>query len=164
MSNRVVLEATYASLEKLVTAFLEAIDGIPDDDLSTWKPSAEQQGGGEMNTLAAMSVHTAEAAAWRIVHQIFGHDYPRDREAEFSVTASRKEIDERFATLLSRFVELIELELDVDLATLPPTIHEDHPDRTRMDWLVSTIDHTALHLGHAEIHRQLWLAERAGGQ
>lgn len=164
MSNRVILEATYASLEKLVAAFLEAIDGIPDDDLNTWKPSAEQQGGGEMNTLGAMSVHTAQAATWRIVHQIFGQNYPRDREAEFSASASREEIDERFGTLLSKFAELIEADPDVDLTSLPPTIHVDHPDRTRMDWLVSTIDHTALHLGHAEIHRQLWLAERAGSR
>jgi hypothetical protein len=113
-----------------------------------------------MNTLAAMSVHTVQAGAWRIVHQVFGHDYPRDRDAEFTATASRAEIDAMFDTMLRRFVELIEEQPDVDLSAMPPTIRESSPDWTKLQYLVSLVEHTALHLGHAQITRQLWLAER----
>ncbi len=156
-----VLIATYASLEKIVREFLEALDGIPDDDLNTWKPAAEHNGGGAMNTLAAMSVHVVQAGAWRIVHQAFEHDFPRDRDAEFTATATRAEIDAMFDTMLRRFSALIEEQPDVDLNAMPPTIRESSPDWTKLRYLVSLIEHTALHLGHAQITRQLWLAERA---
>lgn len=161
MRNDFILNATYTVFERSVNQYLEAIDGITDDDLNTWKPSAEQQGGGPMNTLSAMSVHMAHAAGWRIVHQVFGHDYPRDRESEFTATATRAEINELFTSVLTRFRELIDSGQEIDLNSMPATIRDDHPDRNRLDWLVSTIEHTALHLGHAQIHRQLWLAERA---
>ena len=61
--SRDVLTAAYTSLERVVRDFLRALDGIPDEDLNHWKPAAEQNGGGEMNTLAAMSVHTVQAGA-----------------------------------------------------------------------------------------------------
>jgi hypothetical protein len=161
VSSEAILRETHAALVKLVTEYLETLDGISEEDLNSWKPSAEQQGGGPMNTFAALSVHVVEAAIWRVVHQIFGHDYPRERDREFSATATRKEIDDRFSTLLSRFAELIATQPEVDLYTLPPTIRETSPDWTRMRYLMDTISHTALHLGHAQIHRQLWLAEHA---
>lgn len=164
MNSRDILETTYTVLERLVRQFHRALEGIPDQDLNGWKPAAEQRGGGAMNTLAAMSVHTVEAARWRIDQQVFGYDYPRDRESEFTATATRAEIDQMFEDLLNRFRELIDTEGEIDLMAMPLTPREDHPDRNKMAWLLTTIDHTALHLGHAEITRQLWLAERAGEQ
>lgn len=160
--SRDVLTAAYTSLERVVRDFLRALDGIPDEDLNHWKPAAEQNGGGEMNTLAAMSVHTVQAGAWRIVHQVFDQDYPRDRESEFTATASRAEIDAMFATMLRRFAEMIEERPDIDLSAMPPTIRETSPDWTKLQYLVSLVEHTALHMGHAQITRQLWLAERGG--
>lgn len=161
MNSTPVLNTTYMLLENLSHQFLNALDGIPEADLNGWKPSAEQQGGGEMNTLATLAVHVVAAARWRIEEQTFDVHYPRDRDNEFTATATREEIDELFATMLGEFRTLIVSTGDVDLTELPGTIREDDPDRTRLDWLLSAIDHTALHVGHAEIHRQLWLAERA---
>lgn len=155
-----ILRDSLQQLEKLVNEYREALDGIPDDDLNTWKPAAERSGGGEMNTFAAICYHAGQAASWRIVHQIFEQAYPRDRDSEFSATASRAEIDEMFETLLSRFTDFIESQPSVDLSVLPPTIRRDSPDWTKMAYLVNTIGHTALHLGHVQIHKQLWLAER----
>jgi len=66
-----------------------------------------------------------------------------------------------FDDWLEGFRERLAREAQPDLASLPDTPREDHAEWTRMDWLMSMIDHNALHLGHAQIHRQLWLAERA---
>lgn len=160
MDTRLVLNSMYSSLEMISRQFLQSLEGIPDEDLISWKPSAEQHGGGEMNTFAALAVHVVEAAGWRIRQQVFDIPYPREREREFHARATRAEIDEMFASLLSGFRHLIESDTVVELNELPTTIREDHPNRTRLDWLVSSIEHTALHLGHAQIQRQLWLAER----
>lgn len=162
--NQVVLRAALQSLELLTADLLKALEGIPDDDINTWKPAAEQAGGGEMTTLAALGVHTTSAASWMIVHQVFGHEFARDRELEFGATTTRAEIDDLFQTMLQRFSKLIETEGDVDLTTLPPSIRPSFPKWTRLNWLMHAIDHTAQHLGHVEISRQLWLAERGQAQ
>lgn len=161
MDSTPILNTTYMLLTNLADQFLESLDGIPENDLNSWKPSAEQQGGGEMNTFAALAVHVVAAARWRIEEQTFDIHYPRDRENEFSATATKAEIDELFSTMIKEFRTLIASDREVDLTSLPGTIREDDPDRTRLDWLLSAIDHTALHVGHVQIHRQLWLAERA---
>lgn len=160
MTTASILNTCYKQLETLVRQYRAAIDGIPDDDLNAWKPAAEQHGGGPMNTLSAMSVHVVAAARWRIEQQLFNVEYLRDRESEFSATASRAELDEQFETLLRNFRERIDSGQDVDIFSPPTSIREDHPTWSRYDWLESAITHTALHLGHAQIHRQLWEAER----
>lgn len=156
---RHILEATYDALDKLLVDYRAALDGIPDSDLASWKPAPETASG-ETNTFAAMAVHTASAAGWMLHHQVFGDDLPRDREAEFRAIATRDEIDAVFEGLLGSFRERIESGEEVDLTAMPPTIRESIPDWTRMHWLLHMIDHTALHLGHAQIQKQLWLAAR----
>ena len=159
---RHILDAAYDALEKLLAEYREALDGIPDDDLAAWRPSTEEGGGGEMNTLAALAVHTASAGGWMLHHQVYGDALPRDREAEFRAVATRDEIDAIFEGWLASFRARIDAGDDVDLGAMPPTIRESIPHWTRMHWLFHMIDHTALHLGHVQIHRQLWLAERHG--
>ncbi len=154
-----ILEATYDALDKLLADYRAALSGIPDSDLASWKPAAATAGGGEMNTLAAMAVHTASAGGWMLHHQVFGDEIPRDREAELRAIATRDEIDAVFEGWLASFRERIESGQDVDLTGMPPTIRESMPHWTRMHWLLHMIDHTALHLGHAQIQKQLWLAE-----
>lgn len=158
-----ILRATQASLKSLVGEYLEALDGIPDEDISTWKPSVEQHGGGEMNTLAGLSVHTALAGTWMLVHQIFGEDFPRDRDTEFQATATRAEIDDLFAQMLTRFNSLIESNPDIDLSAPATTRRPTRPDANKAEFLIHVADHTAQHLGHAQIHKQIWLVERGMG-
>lgn len=160
MSNQVIFAATRKSLHKLVTEFLATLDGIPDEDLNTWIPAAATNGGGEMNTLAGLAVHTAEAAAWMIQQQTFGEDFDLARVVNWNVTTNREEINALFAAMLDRFDELVESDADVNLADLPVNVRPSLPDWNRAAWLLHALDHTALHLGHAQITRQLWLAER----
>lgn len=137
MDSTLILETTYAILRNLSDQFLRTMEGIPESDLNTWKPSAEQQGGGDMNTFAGLTVHVVAAARWRIEEQTFDVHYPRDRDNEFIATATRLEIDELFGTMLGEFRRLIDSGQNVDLTSLPGTPREDHPERTRLDWLLS---------------------------
>lgn len=161
MEHQAILNTHYSTLEMQVQQFLEALDDIPDHDLGNWKPVAEQLGGGPMNTFAGMVNHVVAAARWRIEQQVFDREFERDRESEFSARLTRAEIGDLFDTMLTNFRQLIDSGGQVDLASLPTTPREDHPTWTRHDWLVTATSHTALHLGHAQIHRQLWLAESA---
>lgn len=129
--NKAIIEGAYRSLSLLADDFLSALDGIPEDDLNTWIPTAAAEGGGEMNTLAAMAVHTATAGTWMLVHQVYGQDYPRDREAEFEARATREEIESKFAEMLRRFRELIDSGVEIDMVAMPPTIRDRIPDWNR---------------------------------
>lgn len=159
-----VLEATYRILERQLQQFRDAIAGIPDQDLNTWKPAAESAGGGDMNTFSALAVHIVGAGTWRLYQQVYDDDVQRDRDAEFSATATAAEIDQIFDEWLAGYRERLGRASQPDLTSLPRTPREDHPNWTRMDWLLTMIDHNALHLGHVQIHRQLWLVEGGNPQ
>lgn len=154
--------AVYDITEALVIDIMKALEDIPEDDLNHWKPAAERQGGGEMNTLAAIAVHTAAAGRWMFLHMVLGKDSPRDREAEFRATASLAEIEGGFQAWLADIREHLD-ELDAtDLSQMPPTSRPNHPTWTRAHYLLHMLEHTGIHLGHVQIQRQLWEAERAG--
>jgi len=155
--------AVYDVLEGLVIDIMKTLEGIPEDDLNHWKPAAEQQGGGEMNTFAAIAVHTASAGRWMFTHQVLGKDVERDREAEFHATSSLAEIEAGFQNWLAD-VRMYLDELDtIDLAQPATTVRANHPTWTRAHFLLHMLEHTGIHLGHLQIHRQLWDAERNKG-
>jgi hypothetical protein len=159
--SRDTLKSAYEILELQLGQFLAAIDGIPDDDLRGWRPAATTQGGGEMSTFSILAVHIVGAGEWRVFQQVYGDSYDRDRDAEFRATASAAEIHALFDRWLAGYRDRLERETQPDLSSLPDTPRDDRPTWTRMHWLLSMIDHSALHVGHAQIQRQLWLAERA---
>lgn len=160
MDARTPLNAAYDMLAVLLAGYQDALDGIPDDDLNGWDASATENGGGAMTRLGPLGGHVAGAGSWMLEHQVFGLDVARDRDQEFVTPYTRMELDAMFVTMLARFRELIDTCADIDLTAMPPTIRESVPHWNRMMWLLHLIDHTALHLGHAQIQRQLWLAER----
>lgn len=160
MHSRVPLNAACDMLQVLLESYQAALDGIPDADLNEWSPSAEQNGGGPMTKLGPMGGHVAGAGTWMFEHQVFGLESPRNRDGEFVTPNTRAEIDAKFAAMISRLQELIASDIEVDLTALPPTVRDSVPTWNRMMWLLHLIDHTALHVGHAQIQRQLWLAER----
>lgn len=160
--DHLVLQATYQSLERQLSQFREAIEGLPDHDLKTWKPSTEPLGGGPMNTFSALAAHITGAGVWRVYQQVYGDMVERHRDAEFQATISAEEIGQMFDDWLAGFQERLNRETQPDLSSLPQVPPEDRPDWTRLQWLLSLVDHTALHVGHAQIHRQLWESERKG--
>lgn len=153
-------QATENVVRSLCDDILATLDGIPDEDLNTWVPGAASNGGGEMNTFAALAIHTAAAGSWMLNHQVFGEEVERDREAEFHATATRAELTRRYAAWMDEMsAKLAHLD-KVDLEAAPPSVRTGREDWNRAHWLLHVVDHTGLHLGHLQIHRQLWDAEQ----
>jgi hypothetical protein len=150
---------TGAALEQSVRTFvgrlLETMQGIPDDDLNTWKPAAATEGSHEMNTFAAIAVHTVSAAEFHALHMVGRQPTDRVREAEFSATTTCAELERRFAAFLDAFHTLLDGMTDADFGA-DALREEDQPERTNAGWLMHTLDHIALHTGHLQIQRQLW--------
>lgn len=155
-----IISGLHDVVESLVKDILATMEGIPEEDLNTWKPAAEQNGGGAMNTFAAVGVHTASAGKWMLLHQVLGEDVSRNREGEFEATATMAEIRAGFDDLLGVLRDRADDLAATDLSLMPPTIRDNHPTWTRAAWLLHLVDHTGIHLGHLQIHRQLWDAER----
>jgi hypothetical protein len=157
---KALAQATENVVRSLSEDILATLDGVPDEDLGTWWPGAAGNGGGEMNTFAAIAIHTAAAATWMLNHQVLGAEVARDREAEFHATATRAGIQQRYAAWMDDLsAKLAQLD-QVDLDAAPPSVRPGREDWKRADWLLHVVDHTGLHLGHLQIHRQLWEAEQ----
>ena len=157
---------TAAALERAVRTcvghLLESLRGVPDDVVNTWKPAAATEGSHEMNTFAAIAVHTASAAEFHALHMVGRQPTDRDRDAEFIATTSYDEIECRFTAFLDAFDELLDGMTEADFGGEPGP---DRPDTgwTNADWLMHTLDHIALHTGHLQIQRQLWDYETQAG-
>jgi len=126
-----------------------AIDGLPPSALD-WVP------GPDMNSLAALAVHVAGAQRYWIGDVVGRDPSGRDRAAEFQVrgldaTALKAHLAESLAH--SRGVlEGLALS-DLDAVRVSPRDGRKFP----VPWcLAHALEHTALHLGHMHITRQLW--------
>ena len=126
-----------------------AIKGLPQDALD-WTP------GPETNSLSALVVHLTGAERYWIGDVIAGEPAERDREAEFRV----KDISEQELILrLSQNEALIRKALEpLALQELEATRKSPRNGRSVIvGWaLCHVLKHTALHLGHMQITRQLW--------
>ncbi|HEV2066357.1 MAG TPA: DinB family protein [Thermomicrobiales bacterium] len=149
-------QAYSAILHELVESLLNTLRDIPDDVLNTWKPAAAGAGSHKMNTFAAIAIHTVSAGEFMTLHAVRGQPMDRDREAEFLATASFPTIEERFTRWLTAVDALVIDMTDTDLGGEPKT--DRYQDRQWRNGavLLHAVDHTALHLGHVQVQRQLW--------
>jgi uncharacterized damage-inducible protein DinB len=132
------------------------VAGLPTQALN-WRPF---QGEGDLaaNSLAALVAHSAGAERFWIVEVVGGHPAARNRAAEFAEEASSSmEIIGWLADTARQSSEVFAGLSDADLDSTRRTEGHILPVR----WcLLHVIDHTALHVGHMQITRQLW----AGGK
>ena len=136
-------------LKTLHRDFIKAFDGLPDEALD-WIP------GEEMNSLCVLVVHTTGSTRWWIGIAL-GDPPERNRDLEFQANGLRvAELQARFATLEEYAQNGLERFSLADMATT-------HSVPNRGDWRVSSawallhaLEHIGLHLGHAQITRQLW--------
>lgn len=149
-------------LRSIVNDLLETIRDIPAEDFSAWKPAAAREGAHEMNTFAAIAIHAVSAGEFMTLHAVGGEPSQRDREAEFEATGTFAEIEARYGRWLDATAHLLAPFTDEDLD------RETYSERyTSRGWraaevLLHALDHTALHVGHLQVQRQLWEHERAG--
>jgi uncharacterized damage-inducible protein DinB len=142
-------------LEELHRDINSAVAGLPAEALN-WSP------GPEMNSLAVLAAHTAGAERYWIGDMIARDDSRRDRAAEFRVQVGSAQalIDELNAALAHSRGVLEQL----TLAALDEKRRSPRDgDEVTVAWaLTHALEHTAIHVGHMQIIRQLWEQRQSG--
>lgn len=139
----------YERFEGLLHDLWAALDGLPDEALD-WSPAPD------MNSLTVLVVHVAGATRYWAGDVAYGDISHRDRAAEFAARglpreALRQHIDDVLAYLRARF----------ESATRD-SLSDERPapgrDKTyTQGWaILHALEHIAVHVGHAQITRQLW--------
>lgn len=142
-------------IERNLRDLVAELSGVPDEVLN--RPLDIQPS----NTLYQLGFHVLGSARYWAITLAGGEDFHRDRPAEF---VSRGAGDELRADLES-LIDRIHAQLDpldstametpvADLAGFRPGGRGDQAIALR-DSLLHALEHTALHLGHAQITRQL---------
>ena len=161
MSNP-MLPATLRMLNKLVSDVFQQLDGISAEDLNTWLP---RDGMRDVNTFFVLATHTVGAGEFWILEAAGGRPVDRNRSAEFSSTGSVEQLRVRFDRWLAESAEVF---ATIDDTTLASTFERAaNPERgmsaaslTRAECIAHALEHTAVHLGHLQLQRQLWDAEQ----
>ncbi|MEO8607303.1 MAG: DinB family protein [Chloroflexota bacterium] len=141
-------------MEALYEGFGKTIEGLPVEALD-WTP------GPDMNSLAVLIVHTTGATSFLVGEVAGGIPSNRDRAAEFKVTGWD---EAKLKTRLSDSLELVRGVLDkLTLDDMTKTHFSELRNRTYVyaEAVFHALDHTGLHVGHAEITRQLWDQRKA---
>jgi hypothetical protein len=157
-----MLPATLTVLQKLVEDIFSQLDGIPEDDLNSWLP---RDGMRDVNTFFVLATHTVGAGEFWILEGAGGRPVDRNRKAEFKALGTLAELRARYDRWLEQTAEVFE---SLDDVTLTSVFHrEANPERgtaeanrTRAECVAHALEHTAVHLGHLQLQRQLWDAEQ----
>ncbi|MCC6612992.1 MAG: DinB family protein [Anaerolineae bacterium] len=134
-------------LHKLHTDFIAAFDGLPAEALD-WVP------GEDMNSFCVLVVHTTGATRFWIGAAL--DDVPdRDRAAEFRAHGlSADQLKAHFAAVEDYAQQNLG---HITLADMGMTRTIPRPEPVTVAWaLLHALEHVGLHLGHAQITRQLW--------
>jgi uncharacterized damage-inducible protein DinB len=142
-------ESCFRILRDLHADIEAAIDGLPPEALD-WTPAAE------MNSMGVLIVHLTGAERYWIGDVAMGEPSGRDRDAEFrarglDAAALKARLAETLRYAGGAF-ERLALS-DLERRRLSPMHGEAFP----VAWAVAhALEHTATHLGHIQIMRQLW--------
>ena len=148
-------------LTRLHGAALEQLQGIPEDDLNDWRP---QQALGDVNTFFALATHLVGAGEYWILHAAGGQPLERDRPAEFRARGDLATLTARYDRWLTDCRETLARFTEADLGQVR-TLAADIAAGKERGWtvvecLMHGVEHTAIHVGHLQIQRQIWEAEK----
>lgn len=137
----------------------ELVADLPAQALN-WRP-VEGEDDHATNSLAVMATHVAGAEHFWVAEVIGQQPPTRVRAEEFTTQADGAgELLERL-TAVGR--ETREVLASLDEATLGAT-RDVGENTVPVRWaILHVIDHTALHLGHMQLTRQLWQGGQAAG-
>lgn len=141
---------------------LDQLNGVPEDDLNEWKPS---QGLEDINTFYALATHLVGAGEYWVLHAAGGQSLERDRPAEFRARGDLASLKTRYERWLAGSREVLASLAEEDVTRV--FVRDDDPKSgsravrwSVADCLMHAVEHTAVHVGHLQIQRQLWNAER----
>lgn len=141
---------TYLSLfETLHQQAIEVIDGLSAEALD-WVP------GPEMNSITVLVVHTAASQRYWIGDVAMQEPSGRTRSAEFVAEGlTDEELQQRLAAVLDytrRVIGRLNVE-DLSATRISPMQGSEHSVSYA---LLHALEHTAQHVGHIQLTRQLW--------
>jgi hypothetical protein len=145
----------YDRFRELHGGMEHVLQGLPQEALD-WVP------GDDTNSLAVLAAHVAGSGRYWVGDVVAGEPSGRDRDAEFRVRGlGAAQHVERLRDSL-RFshgvLERLSLEDLSALRTLP-----GNPREFTVGWaLAHALEHTALHLGHMQLTRQMWEQQAQG--
>jgi DinB superfamily len=149
-------------LAMLAREIITQLQGLSDEDLNRPVPLPD------VNTLAALATHTVGAGEFWTLVMVGGREIPRDRAAEFRAVGHGPELIARFERWVADLEAMLAALPDEGLGPVPPPpagrrlqAIGDGPITGR-DCLLHAVEHTATHVGHIQITRQLTLALRDG--
>src|SRR2546427_12493682 len=132
---------------------LETIADL-DDEAVNWKPPAPGA-----NSLLVLITHALGSAEEHVVGIAAGRTVVRNRDAEFAAKGAASQLASRAAEVRSRITEaLSSLQGRLDEEPDPPFRRWPASRGTVRDRLVHSVSHTAEHVGHAQVTRDLYLA------
>ncbi|MDP3040828.1 MAG: DUF664 domain-containing protein [Deltaproteobacteria bacterium] len=131
------------------------LEGLPKEALD-WRP-LDGQGELATNSLAVMTIHLAGSEAFWMKEIIGGQSIHRDRDAEFIVKGLE------FPELIAKLETAAKDTPSILSSLTPAQLEETRKFRDRMvtvRWaILHVIEHWAMHIGHMQLTRQLWLAK-----
>lgn len=124
------------------------LDGLPQEALD-WQP------GPEMNSICVLVIHLTGAERFWIGDVVMGDSSNRDREAEFQAKGLEAEVLIQQIKQVEAYITTAFEKIDLqDLKKL-----RRNPRNGReltVTWaIIHALEHTAIHLGHIQIMRQL---------
>lgn len=142
-------------IERNLRHLIDELRGVPDEALN--RPLDIQPS----NTLYQLGFHTLGSARYWAITLAGGEDFHRDRPAEFVSSGAGPELIAALEELIERVHAQVDPlgPADLDRLTTGASRHRSvDPDDEGLplrDSLLHALEHTALHLGHAQITRQL---------
>lgn len=147
-------------METLLVDYLERLQILHEDFIATFADlpaeALDWQPGADMNSLCVLVVHTTGSARYWIGLAV--DDVPdRNRDMEFQARGlSNVELKARFAKLETYVQGALERVTSAELEIIRAR-PEYRDEQVTSGWaLLHALEHTGLHLGHAQITRQLW--------
>jgi uncharacterized damage-inducible protein DinB len=146
------IEGYYAILEDLREQVKKGLEGL-DQKALDWRPIPER-GDLSTNSFGAIATHLAGSETFWMREIISGKPVHRDREAEFVASGSG------VSELQAKLDGAARITKEVLSSLSSSQLEEERKFRDRkvtVRWaILHVIEHTATHLGHIQLTRQLW--------
>jgi Protein of unknown function (DUF664) len=155
-------QAVETFLASLSGQALAQLEGLPEDDLNEWKPRQELE---DINTFAGLATHLVGSGEYWVLEAVGGRALHRDRPAEFRARGDLATLKARYEQWLNDSGAVLASLTEEDLSRIFERAEDKRSGLRAVRWtfaecLVHAVEHTAVHVGHLQIQRQLWDAER----